>query len=98
MSLAHLLSLRRAIAGDKIDDVWAQEVLDLAYDESTLALGPYRATHGSGFLDILATMSLDDGGGAQAGSAGSLGSNLLFYAPPFLYASDIWDPSIQIHP
>ncbi len=40
-----LLLLHKAIAGDKIDDVWAQEVLDLAYDESTLALGPYRATH-----------------------------------------------------
>ncbi len=84
MLVMHPLSLRRAIAGDKIDDVWAQEVLDLAYDESTLALGPYGASHGSGFLDILATISLDDGGRAQAGSAGSLESNYYSFLHSFM--------------
>ena len=71
----HYPILALAIAGDGIDNLWAQEVLDLAYNESTFAVGPYGSTHGSGFLDVLATLSLDDGGGAQAGSAGKLGTN-----------------------
>jgi len=67
--------LALAIAGDGIDDAWAQEVLDLIYNESPLVMGPYGQNRGSGFLDMLASVSLDDGGGAQAGSDGYLGEN-----------------------
>jgi len=79
----HYPILALAIAGDGIDDAWAAEVLDLAYNESTRALGPYGATKGSGFLDLLATLALDDGGGAQAGSYSGLGVN---YYSMFLHA------------
>ncbi|MBN1671025.1 MAG: hypothetical protein JXR37_08340 [Kiritimatiellae bacterium] len=79
----HYPILALAIAGDGIDDAWATEVLGLAYSESTRALGPYGAAEGSGFLDMLATLSLDDGGGAQAGSYGGLGIN---YYSMFLHA------------
>lgn len=76
--------LALAIAGDGIDDVWAQEVLDLAYNDSPLVLlGPYGVAKGAGFLDMLATISLDDGGGAQAGSYEFLGSG---YYTMFLHA------------
>ncbi len=71
----HYPILALAIAGDGIDDVWAQEVLDLVYDESPLVVGPYGATRGDGFLDMLASVSLDDGGGSQAGTFGTLGNN-----------------------
>ncbi|MCF6264142.1 MAG: hypothetical protein L3J24_11220 [Xanthomonadales bacterium] len=76
-----LLALTMYGAG--IDDAWAQEVLDLAYDESPLVFGPYGATNGAGFLDMMASISLDDGGGYQAGSDGFLGENYYHY---FLYA------------
>ncbi len=78
----HYPILALAIAGDGIDDIWAQEVLDLAYNESPLVLGPYGSLKG-GFLDMLAAVSLDDGGGTQAGSAGQLGGN---YYAFFLHA------------
>ncbi len=74
--------LALAIAGDGIDDVWAQEVLDLAYGESRLAIGPYGATRG-GFLDMLASLSLDDGGGWQADAGGNYGAS---YYTFFLHA------------
>ncbi|NOY60549.1 MAG: hypothetical protein GXO75_16690 [Calditrichaeota bacterium] len=75
--------LALAIVGSGVDDAWADEVLDLAYNESPLVFGPYGATKGAGFLDMLASISLDDGGGYQAGSDGFLGENYYHY---FLYA------------
>ena len=58
-----LPALAFAIAGDDIDDVWAQEVIDWAYDEEeTRVVGPYGPNRGSGFLDVLMTISLDTGG------------------------------------
>ncbi|VAX25991.1 hypothetical protein MNBD_NITROSPIRAE01-1774, partial [hydrothermal vent metagenome] len=41
--------LALAIAGDDIDNEWAEEVLALAYNESPLVIGPYGATQGGGF-------------------------------------------------
>ena len=80
----HYPILALAIAGDGIDDVWAQEVLDLVYSESNLVIGPYGATHGRGFLDILATLSLESGGGEQAGDwEKTLGGNYYYF---FLHA------------
>ncbi len=79
----HYPILALAIAGDGIDDAWANEVLDLAYNESPLVVGPYGATDGDGFLDILASLSLDDGGGAQAGSYDRLGNG---YHAMFLHS------------
>ena len=66
--------LALAIAGDGIDDAWAEEVLDLAYNESPLVMGPYGPEKGAGFLDILASISLDDGGGEQVGGDGNFGT------------------------
>ena len=67
-----------ASAGDGIDDAWATEVLDLVYGGSRRVIGPYGAGTGSGFLDVLATIALDDGGGAQAGDQGEgLGRRVL---------------------
>ncbi len=79
----HYPILALAIAGDGIDDIWAQEVLDLAYNESPLVMGPYGPSRGSGFLDILASISLDDGGGSQAGTYNSLGEG---YYTMYLHA------------
>ncbi|MCF6226885.1 MAG: hypothetical protein L3J22_11385 [Xanthomonadales bacterium] len=59
----YLPALAFAIAGDGIDDAWAQEVIDWAYDEDeTRVVGPYGPNRGSGFLDVLMTISLDTGG------------------------------------
>jgi hypothetical protein len=81
----HYPLLALAVAGDGIDDVWAEEVLELAYSESTQVLSPYGASHGSGALDVLMTMSLDDGGGEQAGASGELGGNYYsFFLHSFL--------------
>jgi len=79
----HYPILALAIAGDGIDDVWAQEVLDLVYNESPLVIGPYGATDGDGFLDMLASISLDEGGGSQAGSYDRLGNG---YHAMFLHS------------
>ncbi len=79
----HYPILALAIAGDGIDDVWAQEVLDLVYNESPLVMGPYGPNRGSGFLDMLASVSLDDGGGAQAGTYDRLGNG---YYSMYLHA------------
>ncbi len=58
-----LPALAFTIAGDGIDDAWAQEVIDWAYDEEeTRVVGPYGPNRGSGFLDVLMTISLDTGG------------------------------------
>ncbi len=81
----HYPILALAIAGDGIDDIWAQEVLELAYSDNPLVMGPYGSTKGEGFLDMLASISLDDGGGTQAGSAGELGENYYgFFLHSFL--------------
>ncbi|MCF6301576.1 MAG: hypothetical protein L3J52_10755, partial [Proteobacteria bacterium] len=59
----YLPALAFAIANDGIDDAWAQEVIDWAYDEDeTRVVGPYGPNRGSGFLDVLMTISLDTGG------------------------------------
>ncbi len=79
----HYPIMALAIAGDGIDDGWAQEVLDLVYNESPLLMGPYGPNRGSGFLDMLASVSLDDGGGAQVGSYDKLGNG---YYAMFLHA------------
>jgi len=79
----HYPILALAIAGDGIDDVWAQEVLDLVYTENPLVMGPYGPQRGSGFLDMLASISLDDGGGEQIGSDLAFGSG---YYMMFLHA------------
>jgi hypothetical protein len=61
-------ALAFAIAGDGIDDAWAQEVMALAYDEGdSRVLGPYGPNRGSGFLDVLMTLSLHTGGLAPTG-------------------------------
>lgn len=70
----HYPILALAIAGDGIDDTWADEVLELVYTESPLIMGPYGPNRGSGFLDMLASTSLDDGGGEQVGSDRFFGS------------------------
>ncbi len=63
----YLPSLAFTIAGDGIDDAWADEVIAWAYDEDeTRVVGPYGANRGSGFLDVLMTMSLDTGGFSDA--------------------------------
>ena len=60
--------LALAIKGDGVDEVWADEVLEIAYDdENPVIVSPYGATKGSGMLDVLMTLSLDDGGGEQVG-------------------------------
>ncbi|MCF6264141.1 MAG: hypothetical protein L3J24_11215 [Xanthomonadales bacterium] len=79
----HYPILALAIAGDGIDDTWAQEVLDLVYNESPLVMGPYGPNRGSGFLDMLASISLDDGGGSQVGSYEKLGDG---YYSMYLHA------------
>ncbi len=79
----HYPILALAIAGDGIDDAWANEVLDLVYNESPLVMGPYGATKGAGFLDMLASVSLDDGGGTQTGAWGSLGT---YYYTMYLHS------------
>lgn len=65
--------LALAIYNDGIDNVWADEVINLAYGSSSYALGPYSTDTSSGFLDVLMTLSLGDGGGEQSGMHTSLG-------------------------
>ncbi|NOY83925.1 MAG: hypothetical protein GXO96_03705 [Nitrospirae bacterium] len=74
----HYPILALAIAGDGINDKWAQDILKWVYDEDPRVMGPYGPIRGSGFLDMLASVSLDDGGGSQAGTYGKLGQG--YYA------------------
>jgi hypothetical protein len=79
----HYCLLALAIAGDGIDDAWANEVLNLAYSGSQKVPSPYDPVRGAGLLDLLMTISLDDGGGDQAGTRLQIGGG---YYSFFLHA------------
>jgi len=56
------------IGGDNVIDDWANEVIAWAYDEDeSRVVGPYGANRGSGFLDAMASLSLDSGGLSPTG-------------------------------
>ncbi len=82
----YLPALAFAIANEGIDDAWADEVISWAYDEDEpKVLGPYGLNRGSGFLDVLMSVSLETGGTSQ------LGVDYFGYWVEVVHAVSFWE-------
>ncbi len=83
-------SLAFAVHGEGIDDAWADEIIEIAYDEEDpRVVGPYGPDHGAGFLDVLMSGSLDSGGFSP------MGSTYDTYWHTGMYAMAFWESATQ---